>query len=237
MSDATKKDKTFSHWGRDDLFYHFGLKSKDQCDLLDAWLAMEEDLSQFELDSLVFLRRKASKMIDMWKEADLRDNFLSPLINLANFHSEELRYTTFSESYISTSYHAITLKGNLEWMVAMGFENPRMPFFFIHEYKPSSGGTDAKGQLLSAMMTAQALNKTPNDKYLPYPWIEVNADMPIYGCSVIGQLWWFGVLHEEEYCFSRAYDSVDEKELVEIFKLLKAQKTIINRQIQKMTKR
>ena len=158
------------------------------------------------------------------------------MISLANLYSEELYYTTFSESYISTQYNSISLKGNIEWMVAMGIEIPRTPFFFIHGNKPSSGGTDAKGQLLSGMMTAQALNKEPNDKYLPYLWIEVDADMPVYGCSIVGQFWWFGVLHRNEYCFSKAYDAVNEKELIKIFKILKAQKTIINRQIQKMIK-
>ncbi len=229
-------EKTFNTWTRDELLNHFGLRSKDQCDLLDKWLAMEEDISTFEMDSLIFLRKKASKMIDMWKEADLRDNFLSPLINLANFHSEELRYTTFSECHINIKHDTIPLKGNVEWMVAMGFENPRTPLFFIHEYKPSYGGNDAKGQLLSGMMAAQTLNKKPTNRFMPYKWIDVEAEMPVYGCSIVGQLWWFGILHNNEYCFSEPYDAVNEKELAQIFQILKAQKMIIAHQIKKMTK-
>ena len=118
--------------------------------------------------SIEFFRKKAEILLDTWKEADLRDNFLGPIVSLANFYSEDLHYTTFSESYLTTKLNSIPLKGNVEWMVAMGFENPRTPFFFIHEYKPSSGGNDAKGQLLSGMMAAKALNQNPSDKYSPY---------------------------------------------------------------------
>lgn len=236
MSSVLPKEKTFSSWTRDELLNYFGTKPKKQCDVLDAWLAMDEVVSPLELQVLSIFRQKAEVLMDTWKEADLRDNFLGPVISLANLYSEELHYTTFSESYISTTYRSIPLKGNVEWMVAMGFENPRTPLFFIHEYKPSFGGNDARGQLLSGMMAAQALNENPRDKFQPYRWIEVEKDMPVYGCSIVGQLWWFGVLQGNEYCFSKAYDSVDKNELIQIFKILKAQKSIIARQIQKMTK-
>ena len=230
-----EKDKTLDTWTRDELLNHFGLKSRKQCDLLDEWLAMETTVTELECQVLDIYRTKAEVLIDTWKEADLRDNFLGPVISLANLYSEDLHYTTFSESYLTTNYNSIPLRGNVEWMVAMGFENPRTPLFFIHEYKPSVGGNDAKGQLLSGMMAAATLNRNPSDKYAPYRWIEVDGDMPVYGCTIIGQFWWFGALHNDEYCFSKAYDAVNREELIEIFRILKAQKTIIARQIQKMT--
>ncbi len=55
-------------------------------------------------------------------------------------------------------------------MIATGQEDPLRPYFFIHEYKPSKRADEPLGQVLAAMVAAQAHNAD---------------EMPVLGCFVI----------------------------------------------------
>ena len=90
-------------------------------------------------------------------------------------------------------------------MVATGQEYPKKPYFFIHEYKPSKRADEPLGQVLSAMVAAQALN---------------NDGLPLLGCFIIGAIWQFLVLDKNEYALSRIYDATDAADLNAIFSAL-----------------
>jgi hypothetical protein len=74
--------------------------------------------------------------------------------------------------------------------------------------------SDPLGQLLVAMVVAQLHN---------------DNDMPIYGCYVVGRLWFFVMLQNKEYSVSLAYDATKTDELNEIFAILSEVKFVINR--------
>lgn len=177
----------------------------------------------------IFLAIVQKKAIYDWKEADLRDNFIAPIVSLADFYSEELVFTSFSEAILQAEYKNIILKGNVEWMAAMGINQPNTPFFFIHEYKSEEpkGHSDGRGQLLAMMLTAQVLNQHPSGKFKPFPGIELDKEMPMYGSYVIGINWYFMVLKENGFCMSKAFDITDKEELFKVFQMLKAQKRMI----------
>jgi hypothetical protein len=91
-------------------------------------------------------------------------------------------------------------------MVATGKENPRQPFFFVHEYKQEKRReTDPKGQLLATMLAAQKNNK--------------GKEFPILGSYVIGRFWFFVVLDGNNYARSLAFDASRDA-LYDIFSLL-----------------
>jgi hypothetical protein len=104
------------------------------------------------------------------------------------------------------------LSGTVDFFVATGRRYPKHPYFFIHEFKKehdSSG--DPFGQLLVTMVAAQKLN---------------NDGKPVYGCYVMGRLWFFVVLEGQDYAASLAYDATKD-EIKEIFVFLKKMKQII----------
>ncbi|MCI5144338.1 MAG: hypothetical protein D3923_02145 [Candidatus Electrothrix sp. AR3] len=53
-----------------------------------------------------------------------------------------------------------------------------------------------------------------------------NDDQPVYGCYVMGRLWFFVLLDGQDYAASLAYDATKD-DLNEIFSLLKKTKGII----------
>jgi len=81
-------------------------------------------------------------------------------------------------------------------MIATGRSKPKEPFFFLHEYKQlhPSKKNDPLGQLLIAMVTAQAKNPNPH---------------PVYGVVVEGRFWYFVVLNDKEYAVSNPFDACD----------------------------
>ena len=77
-------------------------------------------------------------------------------------------------------------------MLARGKQIPKLPHFFLHEYKPEKNrDNDPIGQLLIAMVAAQTLNAD---------------NQPIYGIYVNGRNWFFVVLDAKEYTVSNAYN-------------------------------
>jgi len=88
----------------------------------------------------------------------------------------------------------------------------------MHEYKRSvenQGMPDA--QVLAAMLAAREINQNHN---------------PIYGLYVVGLIWHFLVLENNDYCISRTY-SADSDDIFVLFKMLKNLKQLIEIQLSK----
>jgi len=77
---------------------------------------------------------------------------------------------------------------------------------------PNNNSPDPAGQLLAAMLVAYEHN-------LAVPELK---EKPVYGAYVIGRLWYFVVLKAKEYDISLAYDATHEDQLLDIFRILKA---------------
>ena len=95
--------------------------------------------------------------------------------------------------------------GRVDWLLAEGIQDPRQPYFFLHEYKGEiDAAGDPLGQLLIAMVGAQRQN---------------DASFPLYGCYVVGRNWFFVVLENEQYAVSNAFNSTQE-DIFRIYSIL-----------------
>ena len=131
-------------------------------------------------------------------------HFITPILNIIKIGRSNV-YKLFAQRNISaqvTNKKGVTdkLGGRVEIMVAMGIQNPRHPYFFVHEYKPLNKSTpaDPLGQLLAAMIVAQV----------------TNADaQPIYGLYVMGAAWRFVVLDGKTFGDSKPYEATEPDDL------------------------
>lgn len=126
--------------------------------------------------------------------------------------------TTFQAELVDIQNNPCTLRGRVEMVVATGKQRPQTPFFFLNEYKAQRKVvTDPQGQLLIAMLAAQAKN--------------TGLRLPIYGMYNIGQFWFFVVLAGKEYTTSKAFDATDPVDLKQIINALQYVKAHIERNV------
>lgn len=208
----------------------FQLKIELSSNLLDEWFgrANQMEISESELEVINRLQAKLKIYVNGWNEDELKIKFIGPLIELVNFDNHILEVASFTERPLGVKIKNAEIKGIVDLMVATGVSAPEHPFFFIHEYKKeqeSSG--DAVGQLLATMFVAQELNKQPSPFSLFETTQRTFEHVPVYGIYVIGRLWFFVRLSGQRYHISNAFDSVKKEDLLEIYKLLKAQKEMI----------
>lgn len=229
-----KDKRTFKHWKEDDVIVELGLKAHYNCQLLNDWLNSKEALTEGEIEFLKKKQQKAEKYIGVWNEMELQTKYIAHITELVDFDSLEYFFAAFSERKLDTHYKKIPLRGKVDWMVAIGKSDPRLPFFFIHEYKKQQGyEADPKGQLLATMQAAHVLNQQPEEPTLFNPFPKRDKNMPVYGSYIIGRLWYFMTLHDGKYCESRPYDSVHLPSLIKIVQVLKKQKLMIVERIKK----
>ena len=192
--------KSFERWEFEELQITFGLKRLKSMPILEQWLANETEFTAVEKQELERLRNKLQDNAEVWNEDELKFFFLSHLIDLVGY--ESAHYKAFTQRKLSATIGNIELTGVVDYMIATGIQNPRQPFFFIHEYKQErKREADPLGQVLSEMLAAQAKNE--------YRY-------PIFGSYVVGRFWFFVVLAENQYSVSLAYDSTQD----DIFKIV-----------------
>lgn len=231
-----KASKSFKDWTQDDLEYALDVtRTLKITPEMQDWIhrASTIEIQKDEKKILQALRDLADEEIDGWNETELREYFLMDIIKLVDFRMVEYNVNRFSERYISVVVKEIKMHGYIDFMVAKGRKRHHQPFFFIHEFKHEQGGNnDVRGQLVSAMVAAQQLNKIPPlaDLFNPVP-SHYYAESPIYGLYLLGRFWFFAVLKDKKYFIHKAYDISDLDELYYIFKMLKAQKQIILEQV------
>jgi len=207
---------TFKDWTLNRLDKALGLKQIWQSDLLDNWLSYPCEINDVEKNSLLKLQKNIARGGQCWNEVELENKFISPLFVLADIDDEHIGY--FLERPLSAQIGDYQLSGIVDGMIATGFREPDLPFFCMHEYKRSienQGMPDA--QVLAAMLAAREINQNHN---------------PIYGLYVVGLIWHFLVLENNDYCISRTY-SADSDDIFVLFKMLKNLKQLIEIQLSK----
>lgn len=158
-----------------------------------------------------------------WNEHELSMYFIGPILSLVNFSTPQ--FNLFAQRSLAAMINNIELKGKPDGLIAMGQRKPKLPLFCLHEYKKDSEyGGEPAGQVLAAMLAAQAQNKVILGEYT----------IPIYGCYVIGRLWYFMVLEGQEYAISEGYVATRTSELFTIVKLLKGLKTMLLKQVSEL---
>ncbi|TAE30555.1 MAG: hypothetical protein EAZ92_04390 [Candidatus Kapaibacterium sp.] len=197
-SNSKKSDKSFEKWNRDEIARAFGVKRLAHSPLLEKWLQYSSPITQMEKDMLETLRKSLEVNADLWNEEELKFKFISFVVNMAQLDTDVSR--SFLDRKISAVVQDQQMSGIVDFLVATGNIEPQEPFFFLHEYKQErKRENDPLGQLLAAMLTAQALNAHEGRK--PHP---------LYGCYVIGRMWFFVVLEGLEYSVSQEYIATQE---------------------------
>ncbi|MCU0443689.1 MAG: hypothetical protein MUE85_02145 [Microscillaceae bacterium] len=200
--------KAFELWEYEEIENEFNLTSVENLSLLTEWLNVSIKLSVTEKQTIVDLRNKLRKKADAWNEDELKFFFISPLINLVNYNSD--KYSAFTQRPLSAKIKDVEVSGRVEFMLAKGKQNPREPFFFLHEYKQErKRDNDPLGQLLISMLAAQENNTLKH---------------PLYGCYVTGRFWFFVVLEGDKYATSLAYDATQD----DIFQIVASLQEIKN---------
>jgi hypothetical protein len=210
--------KSFENWTIDDLYYEFGIDKENTMPELAHWLNYTADNSAEENIAIAKLYDRIVYNIDGWNEDELKSFFIIPLVDVVHFERIKA-YKSFTQRTIEGKIKNLkgvlmSLRGRVEFLVARGIQIPREPFFFLHEYKPQKGtNNDPHGQLLSAMLVAQAQN---ND-----------FDTPLYGIVVIGRNWFFVVLRGTIYAMSDTLVATNRAHLAQIVTRLKFVKNSI----------
>ena len=198
----------------------FGLRRVDKIQELDDWLSELPSLTKQEKEISTFYQKVLLANIDNWNEQELSLGFIGPIIHLINFKIP-YQLNFFAQRQISGIVDNYELSGKPDGMLASGNFEPETPYFSFHEYKKdvnSSG--DPAGQNLAAMLIGQSAN-------------ENNEVM--YGCYIVGRLWYFMVLKGREYAISKDFSASDEA-LLDIIQVLKKLRSIIALQLGLTTK-
>ncbi len=201
---------TFKDWSLDQLDEAFNLNQIWESDLLNQWENNTMEVTEFEKTALLLLQKSLIRSSRNWNEVELENKFISPLIMITGIDDEKINY--FLERPLSSIIGDYELSGIVDGMIASGFREPKKPYFCFHEYKrniENQGSPDV--QVLAAMLVARELNQNK---------------LPIYGLFVVGLIWNFMVLKDNQYCISRTYHA-DNEEIFAIFKMIKSLKQII----------
>ncbi|MDX2303897.1 MAG: hypothetical protein NW226_13910 [Microscillaceae bacterium] len=214
--------KPFEKWKTEEVELTFGIDFLQEMDGMQAWLAHQNPLKPEEEARMEVLRKKMQLFSNFWNEEDVKVFFVMPIIEIVDFYHfgkyRAFMEATFQATLTDVQNNPCTLRGRVEMVVATGKQDPQIPFFFLNEYKAQRKViTDPQGQLLIAMLAAQAKNNGLN--------------LPIYGMYNIGQLWFFLILVGKEYTVSKAFDATDAIDLKQIINLLQYVKAHIERNV------
>lgn len=214
--------KPFEKWETDEVENVFGISAIKKMPLMNDWLAFSQPLTPKEEERAEELRLFIEEFASSWNEEDMKVFFIVPVLQIVNFYAYK-KYRTFMEATLEANLvdaqnNPCTLRGRVEMVVATGKQRPQTPFFFLNEYKAQRKVvTDPQGQLLIAMLAAQAKNNGKN--------------LPIYGMYNIGQFWFFVILKDKEYTTSKAFDATDKDDLKQIINALQYVKAHIERNV------
>jgi hypothetical protein len=208
------KRKSFDDWTTQQIRDTFGLQEAAASLLLQQWLAAIHTPNSSQAVILETKRALLARFYRYWNEDELKFQFIAHICDLAQLHGTN--YNTFSQRILAATVQKIVLYGRPDLMVAHGQEEPKKPYFFIHEYKPTKRVDDPLGQILAAMLAAQSHNAD---------------DLPLFGCIVLGAIWQFVVLEDNQYLVSRNYDATDDADLRGIYAALCQAKVYIEERV------
>ncbi|MEM8524584.1 MAG: hypothetical protein AAGG68_08065 [Bacteroidota bacterium] len=213
------KQKSFSDCTLDFLDTHFGLRQVENLDSLNQWLSSSanEEIPELKVRFLEELQALLQYNVRSWNEQELDMHFIGPVFSIVNFSSE--KFNLFAQRPIEAIVEEWRLFGTPDGMVASGRRAPKLPFFAFSEYKRQKNPKgEPEAQTLAAMMVGQHLNS--------------NSNLPVYGCYVIGNDWYFMTLEEKKYAFSRDFSAITD-DLFSIFRILNYLKQIISQRLSK----
>jgi hypothetical protein len=202
------------HLDIDSILVHFNLPRLRMGDALNHWISVKGNLTEIETIKLRKLHKKALQSGDGWNEEELKMKFISLLFDLADIEVDDL-IVSFFERPLSAVFKDLKVSVICDCLLASpaGIATPRTPYFFLQEFKRQKGDSnDPEAQMLAAMLVAQLRN---------------NDQKPIYGAWIVGSIWNFTILLNNEYYVSRKFDAADYEELLQIVFILRHLKELI----------
>lgn len=202
----------------DQILGHFGLERSKNCPLIQDWLSTPLDPNFVLPELLEKKREKLDLEGDVWNEEELKMHFLSIVFSYADVEIPK-KIKLFYERTLSATVQDTSLSVICDAMLASpyGINTPDVPYFFLQEFKKGKKATDdAEGQMLVAMLIAQAKNVDNH---------------PIFGSYVLGRDWFFTTLQGKNYCFSDPLDAAKREDLSKILMALKKLKDLIKKRI------
>ncbi len=203
-----------NHYDHFEVLERFNIKKNTTCEALSDWMCVDGQLLQAEDDILMKVRKELEKFGRDWNEEELKINFIAFVFFIAQINVED-KIQLFFERSMSGEVDGIKISVKVDAMVASptNANRPKIPYFFLQEFKRSLGDDhDPEGQMLAAMILAQTLN---NDK------------KTLYGCWLQGKFWNFTTLINRNYCVSKTYDATNMEDLRQIVFILRKLKGLI----------
>jgi hypothetical protein len=212
-------EKKLNHYDVSEVIDTFDIDRVSSCVHLNSWIAATGSLEPWQEELLKNVHEENFLRWDEWNEEELKMKFVSLILFLSRIDEYQKVHTFFERPMVGVVGN-VKISIIVDCMVATPKKsgNPKMPYFFMQEFKRSKGDShDPEGQMLAAMILAQELNQDGK---------------PLYGCWIQGSIWRFTVLNGSEYCVSRAFDAAQESDLLQIvFILRKLKELILNRAI------
>jgi hypothetical protein len=187
----------------------FDINNRGDCQHLEKWLASSYVFNDFEqmLFDQVFEKT--------FNEEELKIQLIGILFFLADINIEG-KVKVFYErplTAILQEKHKISVVVDCMVATPMRFNKPKMPYFFLQEFKKGKGDDkDPEAQMLAAMLVAQHKN---------------DDGKPVYGSFLIGTNWWFTTLIGQEYCLSREFNASNKTDLHQIVFILRRLKELV----------
>lgn len=204
--------KSFEKWLAQEIENEFGMTRHFSYSALDELLTDLPAMTDDEKRVAIKLREKLKLFIDAWSEEDLKMNFIAHVLNIVDFQHSGRQYRPFFDYPLKAVLKGEPIAGKVDCIIAKGTQIAEEPIFFLQEYKPEKRHTsDPLGQLLAAMLASQQLN---ND-----------TESALYGCYIIGRMWFFVLCSGQDYIVSRSFDATED-DLFDIIRLLRKIKNL-----------
>ena len=194
----------------------FGLRQVTTLPDLTSWLSDLPALDDVEKVIATHYQKRLIENINAWNEQELSLNFIGPIFAAIDF-TVPYRINWFAQRPISQVIDNYELVGKPDGIIASGFMEPEIPFFSFQEFKKE---LESKGDPIGQNLAAMLIGQTQND----------TADT-IFGCYVVGRLWFFMALKGREYAISREF-SAASNDIFEIIRILKALRGILFKRLQ-----
>lgn len=206
-------------WKEGEMIFTFQLTKiqQGQTPVMQEWLNVAPptftDAEQISFDKSL---QKVIQNHEGWSEEDLKMKFISPVLELGQVLDGD-KFVSFFDKALEETVEGYKLSVKADFVIAKGVLDFMVrPYFHFQEYKPQKNPTgDPMAQLLEAFLIGQTKNK------------KEGIEIPMYGCEIIGRQWVFVTMEGKEYCVSKAYDSTEKDELLQIIAILRKFKQIL----------
>lgn len=192
--------KSFEKWLEQEVLTEFGLQRHFDLQFLKDLFSNLSPLTNEDKVILNKLHHNAVLYSDAWREEDLKMMFIAGMMSIPGFEHPQRIYRPYYDYPLKAILKKQPINGIVDCLIAKGFQIADKPIFFLQEYKPQTRPSgDPLGQLLIAMLASQHLN---ND-----------FSNPLYGCYIIGSMWFFIVLQGADFSVSQSYSATQIEDL------------------------